>query len=659
MHLGGLRHSLSKTWCFGLIFSGRNHEVLYFPSVYIECSVVAVFDRTRVYKIISPPPATVRVNQYLLILGNVFVTQVTYHWNQRILLNKVDYLLDPRTLKKIAYIGTYHILGRVPVPMYAIFLAYVRVNQYLLILGNVLVTQVTYHWNQRILLNKVDYLFDPLKRKYITLPDACMSEVQIGSSSCRKRRHIAGNPSRHPSLALVKRPTLGKRCTSTEAIRFDPTAFFSVESQTTVDESKFRFNERKEWEDPPEGTTDLNPWPSRMKQMRSHILGLNLFKFPKPPPSADQYYHNLTPEEVQRRIEYVKIRDQWWEKIKRVIPKDIKPQDFLVPMAAFERENDLEMFVKLWKKLPQQSKVPLESKHFHYLMRHYASKWDIGRLEGMWERMMARLITPDEIVMDILVTFFSRCENPRKTLHYWTQMRKWNLSPLPTTSTAMLAVLRKTGNLDGVEKLWEELVQQGEHQHLSIYNEAIRAKGAQGNFADAERLWTEVLSGKNAPQLAHYNGFLEAAVHCERGEFVQPLWDEMKSKGFELNAKTYTLLSKYFSSKKDEGKVEEMWRDIQAFEEEKAPRNPDRVIERNVRCILTDHPIKLSYPFFEAIIRMYEGLGNQERADYFNAEMEYRGHYVPAYTWATRARHELTDWKRLERYGYRLKNIRY
>ncbi|PRP74922.1 hypothetical protein PROFUN_16014 [Planoprotostelium fungivorum] len=44
------------------------------------------------------------------------------------------------------------------VPMYAIFLAYARVIHTLLILGNVFVTCVTYHWNQRILLNKVDYL---------------------------------------------------------------------------------------------------------------------------------------------------------------------------------------------------------------------------------------------------------------------------------------------------------------------------------------------------------------------------------------------------------------------------------------------------------------------------------------------------------------------
>ncbi|PRP88234.1 hypothetical protein PROFUN_04057, partial [Planoprotostelium fungivorum] len=62
---------------------------------------------------------------------------------------------------EIAYIGTYHILGRVPVPMYAIFLVYVTVIHTLLILGNVFVTCVTYHWNQRILLNKVDYLLDP------------------------------------------------------------------------------------------------------------------------------------------------------------------------------------------------------------------------------------------------------------------------------------------------------------------------------------------------------------------------------------------------------------------------------------------------------------------------------------------------------------------
>ncbi|PRP73653.1 DNA-directed RNA polymerase II subunit 7 [Planoprotostelium fungivorum] len=37
---------------------------------------------------------------FLLILGNIFVTCVTYHWNQCILLNKEDYLLDPRTLKR-------------------------------------------------------------------------------------------------------------------------------------------------------------------------------------------------------------------------------------------------------------------------------------------------------------------------------------------------------------------------------------------------------------------------------------------------------------------------------------------------------------------------------------------------------------------------------
>ncbi|PRP79787.1 hypothetical protein PROFUN_12541 [Planoprotostelium fungivorum] len=42
--------------------------------------------------------------------------------------------------------------------MYAIFLAYARVIHTLLILGNVFVNCVTYHWNQRILLNKVDYL---------------------------------------------------------------------------------------------------------------------------------------------------------------------------------------------------------------------------------------------------------------------------------------------------------------------------------------------------------------------------------------------------------------------------------------------------------------------------------------------------------------------
>ncbi|PRP81232.1 hypothetical protein PROFUN_02066 [Planoprotostelium fungivorum] len=46
------------------------------------------------------------------------------------------------------------------VPMYAIFLVYMTVIHFLLILGNVFVTCVTYHWNQRILLNKVNYLLE-------------------------------------------------------------------------------------------------------------------------------------------------------------------------------------------------------------------------------------------------------------------------------------------------------------------------------------------------------------------------------------------------------------------------------------------------------------------------------------------------------------------
>ncbi|PRP77594.1 rhomboid family protein [Planoprotostelium fungivorum] len=45
--------------------------------------------------------------------------------------------------------------------MYAIFLVYVTVIYFLLILGNVFVTCVTYHWNQRILLNKENYLLVP------------------------------------------------------------------------------------------------------------------------------------------------------------------------------------------------------------------------------------------------------------------------------------------------------------------------------------------------------------------------------------------------------------------------------------------------------------------------------------------------------------------
>ncbi|PRP87364.1 hypothetical protein PROFUN_01626 [Planoprotostelium fungivorum] len=60
------------------------------------------------------------------------------------------------------------------VPMYAIFLAYVTVIDILLILGNVFVTCVTYHWNQRILLNKEDYLSDP---RPIVIPEQMSSLV--------------------------------------------------------------------------------------------------------------------------------------------------------------------------------------------------------------------------------------------------------------------------------------------------------------------------------------------------------------------------------------------------------------------------------------------------------------------------------------------------
>ncbi|PRP82000.1 hypothetical protein PROFUN_10494 [Planoprotostelium fungivorum] len=56
--------------------------------------------------------------------------------------------------------GTRSLMTPYPVPMYAIFLAYVTVIHTWLILGNVFVTCVTYHWNQRILLNKVDYLLN-------------------------------------------------------------------------------------------------------------------------------------------------------------------------------------------------------------------------------------------------------------------------------------------------------------------------------------------------------------------------------------------------------------------------------------------------------------------------------------------------------------------
>ncbi|PRP73571.1 hypothetical protein PROFUN_02580 [Planoprotostelium fungivorum] len=51
--------------------------------------------------------------------------------------------------------GTRSLMTLFPVPMYAIFLAYVTVIHTLLILGNVFVTCVTYHWNQRVLLIKV------------------------------------------------------------------------------------------------------------------------------------------------------------------------------------------------------------------------------------------------------------------------------------------------------------------------------------------------------------------------------------------------------------------------------------------------------------------------------------------------------------------------
>ncbi|PRP77213.1 hypothetical protein PROFUN_15765 [Planoprotostelium fungivorum] len=80
-----------------------------------------------------------------IIICIIFVNCDIYRWNQRISESQKQ--------------GGYQVIDDTSFrEKYAICIVYVTVLHTMLILGNVFVTCVTYHWNQHILLNKVDSL---------------------------------------------------------------------------------------------------------------------------------------------------------------------------------------------------------------------------------------------------------------------------------------------------------------------------------------------------------------------------------------------------------------------------------------------------------------------------------------------------------------------
>ncbi|KAL6197734.1 hypothetical protein ACLB2K_033339 [Fragaria x ananassa] len=381
---------------------------------------------------------------------------------------------------------------------------------------------------------------------------------------------MAYHVSSTPSSLFHNRHTLSHSLSSSRKLRpttSDTHTFPTLHSRISLQINHVSLQETPKTENPDgnsESSSKSYVWVNPSSPRASHLRNK----------SYDSRYTSLV--KVAESLNCVGLSESDVFDVLKSLGDGVLEQDAVVVLNTMVNPENALLALKYFQ---QRFKPKREVVLYNVTLKVFRKCKDLVRAEKLFNEMLGRGVTPDNVTFSTMISCARMCYLPDKAVEWFEKMPSYGCSPDDVTYSAMIdaygragnvdkafslydrartekwridpvtfATLIKihgqSGNYDGCLNVYEEMKAIGVKPNMVIYNTLLDAMGRAKRPWQAKKIYREMISKGSSPNWVTYASLLRAFGRARYGDDALNVYKEMKEKGMELNVILYnTLLS--------------------------------------------------------------------------------------------------------------------
>lgn len=214
-----------------------------------------------------------------------------------------------------------------------------------------------------------------------------------------------------------------------------------------------------------------------------------------------------------------------------------------VTLKVFRKSKDLDGAEKLFDEMLQRGITP-DNVTFSTLIGCCRMRSLPGKAVEWFEKMPTFGIEPDDVTYAVMIDCYGRAGNVEMALKLYDRSRTENWRLDAVTFTTIIKIYGTSGNFDGCLTVFEEMKALGVKPNLVCYNTLLDAMGRAKRPWQVKSIYQQILSNGLTPGWATYAALIRAYGKARYGDDAMSVYKEMRGKGMDLNNVLYnTLLS--------------------------------------------------------------------------------------------------------------------